>query len=146
MKKFTKEQYDVAIAIDKEFMVSDTRAQMLFSMDDPFQKYCEIKVKELSEPALKWYKCIKEIPACDIFKSDSSYLGDDVIKGFYVSELPFHFELIPEPVEIEPKRTWDEVQIREVFTEKSSLEDCGNDNYSVTYINDLMNGLKDLPI
>lgn len=65
-----------------------------------FGDYCDAKAAELSKPKQKLYKCIKSVPF-QIWKIGDKISNHATFNGISVSELPFHFELIEEPVSIE---------------------------------------------
>lgn len=101
-KELTEQDYQSALKIWLSYC---------FKTDNEltFPGYIEVKLDELEEPEEKMYKCI-QLPQNTTrdFILGKLYINSWFI-GFYLSDLPNHFELIvPEP---KPEKiTWEEVR------------------------------------
>ena len=101
--ELTKQDYQSALEIYNDWSID-------YHIKLSFPEYMEEKIDELEEQKLKtpMYKCI-QVPQNTTrdFTLGKLYINSWFI-GFYLSDLPFHFELIePEP---EPEKiTWQEV-------------------------------------
>ena len=94
--KYTKEEYETALAIyQNEYQTSGVT----------FKYFIENTIAKLSKPKPKMYRCIKEIQGY-IWETGAEVTEHAKVYGISPPELPFHFELITEPVKEEPI-TWE---------------------------------------
>lgn len=100
--EYTKQNYKNALEIFSEYLNN--------RYDVDFSGYCETRIKELEQPKISMYKCIK-VPNYNLgtFELGKTYSPDWNCCGFKMFDLPNHFELIVPKPESE-KITWDEVR------------------------------------
>ena len=85
-------------------LTADPKLEQYIKMDELIA-HCEAKIRELSKPKPKMYRCIKEIQGY-IWETGAEVTEHAKVYGISPPELPFHFELIPEPVKLGPI-TWE---------------------------------------